>query len=250
MKEKNKINARLIENLEYLNLKKIMENYATAAVVAAENGLPHVEFLEELIEDEVAGRRQRSAERRLREARLPYVKTFDQFKWGWPDKINQPQIKNLFRLEFVEQKANAIFLGSCGVGKSHLALALAYQACLSGISVLFTRADELIDALDAAKTGGNIAGAIKKYTSPSLLVIDELGFESVGANAAGLFFKVISRRYERGSVIITTNRPYSQWVKIFQDSAITEAIIERTVHHSQTVVIEGNSYRMKDKLSI
>jgi len=250
MKRKIKINKRMVDNLEYLNLKKIMENYESAATAAAENGLPHVEFLEGLIEDEAAGRRQRSAERRLSEARLPYIKTIDQFEWGWPDKINQPLIKNRFRLEFIGQKTNVVFIGGCGTGKSFLATALAYQACQSGASVLFTKADELIDALDAAKTGGNIAGAIKKYTSPNLLIIDELGFETVGANAAGLFFKIISRRHERGAVIITTNRPYSQWVKIFQDSAITEAIIERMVHHSQTVVIEGNSYRMKDKLSL
>jgi len=240
----------MVENLEYLNLKKIMENYETAVNAAAESGQSHAEFLEEIIGDEAAVRRQRSAEGRLSEARLPYIKTIDQFEWSGPDKINQPQIKNLFRLEFIEQKANVVFMGGCGIGKSFLATALAYQACQSGISTMFTKADELIDALDAAKTGGNIAGAIKKYTSPSLLIIDELGFESVGADAAGLFFKVISRRYGRGSVIITTNRPYSQWVKIFQDPALTEAIIERTVHNSQTVVIEGNSYRMKDKLSL
>lgn len=250
MKIKMKTNKRMVENLEYLNLKKITENYEDAAGAAAENGLSHVEFLEGLIEDEAGGRRQRSAERRLSEARLPYIKTIDQFEFGWPDKINQPLIKNLFRLEFIEQKANVVFMGGCGTGKSFLATALAYQACQSGISVLFTKADELIDALDAAKTGGSIAGTIKKYTSPRLLVIDELGFESVGADAAGLFFKVVSRRHECGSMIITTNRPYSQWTKIFQDSTLTEAIIERTVHHGQTVVIEGNSYRMKDRLSI
>ena len=248
MKRKN--NTRLVENLNYLNLKKIVATYESAIVAAAENGTTHLEFLEEIIEDEVGGRQQRSAERRLREARLPYVKTLDQFDWSWPEEINQMLIKNLFRMEFVEQKTNVIFMANCGLGKSHLSLALAYQACLNGTNVLFTKADEMIDTLDAAKTGGNISGTIKKYTSPKLLIIDELGFESVDGNAAGLFFKIISRRYESGSIIITTNRPYKEWTKIFQDHTITNAILERVVHNSQTVVIKGKSYRWKDKFDL
>lgn len=247
MKKKN---TRLVEALKYLNLKKIIDTYEAAVAAAAENGTTHLEFLEGLIEDEVAGRQQRSAERRLREARLPYIKTIDQFDWNWPDEINQMLVKDLYRLEFIEQKSNVIFMAGCGLGKSHLCLALAYQACLNGISVLFTKADELIDTLDSAKTAGNISETIKKYTSPKLLIIDELGFESVDSNAAGLFFKIISRRYESGSIVITTNRPYKEWMEIFQDHTITSAILERVVHNSQTVVIKGKSYRWKDKFDL
>lgn len=243
----NERDKRLAENLELLNLRTVLENHQSVAAGAAERQLSHLDFLRELIEDEAAARNKRTAERRLREARLPQIKTIDQFDFTFPDEINQPLVKELFRLRFVEERSNVLLMAQTGRGKTHLALALAYQACLDGRSALFTKADEMVEALEAAREVGNLRRTIKKYNSPSLLVIDELGFETIGGDRAALFFKVVSGRYERGSMIITTNRALKEWPVVFQDPVVTSAIIERVAHHCHVLTIKaGISYRMRD----
>jgi DNA replication protein DnaC len=177
------------------------------------------------------------------------IKTLDQFNWSWPKKINRMQVKNLFRLQFVADKSNVIFLGGVGLGKSHLAAALGYQACLKGHSVLFATAVDVINTLAAAQAAGRLKQELKKYIRPSLLVLDELGFLPIDKAGADLLFQVISLRYEQGALVITSNRAFKDWVEIFNnDSTLTSAILDRLLHHAETVIIEGMSYRMKDKL--
>jgi DNA replication protein DnaC len=208
-----------------------------------------VDFLARLLEGEANLHQDRAIQRRTRNARFPVVKTIEDFRWTWPKKINRMQIQHLFHLEFIEHKANVIFLGGVGLGKTHLATALGHAACLKGHSVLFATAIDVINTLTAAQNAGQLKQALKKYIAPSLLVLDELGYLPIDKTGADLLFQVFSFRYERGAMIITTNRAFKDWPEIFNnDSTLTSAILDRVLHHAETVVIEGKSFRMKDKI--
>lgn len=240
---------RLHQHLEYLNLSSFLDHYDEAARQAAQHQWSHTHFLAQLAETEVNLRRDRSIQRRIRMARFPVLKTLDDFDWNWPKKINRLQVQDLFRLSFTEQKANVIFLGGVGLGKTHLSTALAYQACLKGHSVLFASAIDIINNLAAAQTAARFKTELKKYLKPSILLIDELGYLPVDKKGADLLFQVISKRYESGSIILTTNKQFKKWPEIFNnDSTLTSAVLDRLLHHAETVVIEGKSYRMKDNI--
>ena len=190
-------------------------------------------------------------QRRIRMARFPVIKTLDQFQWNWPDKINQMQMKHLFRLDFITEKANAILLGGVGLGKTHLATAIGYEACLRGHTVLFTTAVDVINTLSAAQTAGQLKSCLKKYLKPSLIILDEIGYLPIDKRGADLLFQVISKRYENGAILITSNRAYKDWPTIFNnDATLTSAMLDRLLHHAETVVIEGKSYRMKEQVEI
>ena len=242
-------NRRLDEHLKYLKLPFIREHYQGLAVQATEKHLPHIDYLEKLADGEAALRRDHSIQRRIRQARFPVIKTLDQFNWSWPKKLNRLQVKNLFRLQFIPDKANVIFLGNVGLGKSHLAAALGYQACLEGHSVLFATAIDVINTLAAAQAAGQLKAELKKYTRPAVLILDELGFLPIDKAGADLLFQVISQRYEQGALVITSNRAFKDWPEIFNnDSTLTSAILDRLLHHAETIIIEGKSFRMKDSL--
>jgi DNA replication protein DnaC len=239
----------LDRHLKYLKLPFMREHCQSAASRAAQKAWTHIGYLENLAEAEAALRHDRAIQRRIGKARFPVLKTLDHFDWSWPQKINRLQIKNLFRLQFVADKSNVIFLGGVGLGKSHLAAALGYQACLKGHSVLFATAVDVINTLAAARAAGRLGQELKKYTRPALLVLDELGFLPIDKAGADLLFQVFSLRYERGALVITSNRAFKDWAEIFNnDSTLTSAILDRLLHHAETVIIEGKSYRMKDKI--
>jgi DNA replication protein DnaC len=184
-------------------------------------------------------------------ARFPVLKTLDQFQWTWPKKINRARVQQLLRLNFIDQKANVLLLGGVGLGKTHLATAIGYQACLKGYTVLFTTAVDVINTLAAAQAAGILKKALKKYTKPALLILDELGYLPIDKHGADLLFQIISYRYEKGSIIITSNRAYKDWPEIFNnDATLTSAILDRLLHHAVTLVIEGKSYRMKEQVEI
>lgn len=239
----------LEQNLRRLKLPFTLENHETLAKKAAQHQWPHVQYLTELIEGEAALRQDRSIQRRVRSARFPVVKTLDHFRWTWPKKINRLQVQDLFRLQFIHDKSNVIFLGGVGLGKTHLASALGYAACLQGNSVLFATAIDAINTLAAAQAAGRLKQELKKYTKPALLILDELGYLPIDKAGADLLFQIISLRYEQGALIITSNRAFKDWPEIFNnDSTLTSAILDRLLHHAETVLIEGNSYRMKDRI--
>ena len=240
---------KIDKDLKYLKLPFMREHYETIAAKATEKHWPHVDYLEKLACGEAALRRDRAIERRIRMARVAVIKTLDAFNWSWPKKINRLQVKNLFRLGFVADKSNVIFLGGVGLGKTHLASALGYAACLKGHSVLFATAVDVINTLAAAQAAGRMKQELKKYTRPALLILDELGFLPIDKAGADLLFQVISLRDEQGALVITSNRAYNDWPEIFNnDSTLTSAILDRLLHHAETVLIEGKSYRMKDKI--
>lgn len=173
----------------------------------------------------------------------------DQFDWSWPRKINRLQVQNLFRLQFIDETANVVLIGGVGLGKSHLATALGYTACQHGYSVLFASAIDIVNTLTAAQAGGRLKHELNRYVRPRLLICDELGYLPIDKVGADLLFQIISQRYERGSTIITTNRVYKKWPEIFNnDSTLTSAVLDRLLHHAETITIEGRSFRMKDKV--
>jgi DNA replication protein DnaC len=239
----------LSTQLASLHLSYVREHYESLASEAGAQHYSHVEYLARLIEGEALRREDRSIARRVSLARFPVLKTLDQFQWNWPRKINRLQIQNLFRLSFVEDKANVIFLGAVGLGKTHLSIALAHTACLRGYSVLFTTAVDIINALSAAQASGGLKRELRKYLKPRVLVIDELGYLPIDKRGADALFQIISQRYERGAIVITSNRAFKHWPEIFNnDSTLTSALLDRLLHHAETVLIEGKSYRMKDQI--
>ena len=238
----------LSEHLEYLKLKYVADQYGPLADEAIRQPWDHREYLRRLIEGEYNDQRQRRVAARIKSARFPVIKTLEQFNWTWPKKINRLAVQNLFRLEFLAQNANVVFLGNVGTGKSHLATALGYAACLEGHSVLFAGAIEVINDLQAAQKNGGLKRALKKYLRPAIVILDEVGYLPIDQKGADLLFQVISQRYERGSILLTTNKPFKQWASIFNnDSTIASAVLDRLLHHAETIVIEGASYRMKDQ---
>lgn len=243
------IEPNLATHLEFLHLPFMQNNYDGLAHQAARKNWTHVDYLAALAEGEAGLRRERSIQRRIRLARFPVVKTLEQFKWSWPTAINRAAVQNLFRLKFIEDKTNVIILGGVGLGKTHLATALGYAACLQGKSVLFTTAIDAINTLSAAQAVNRLKSELKRYLAPSLLCLDELGFLPIDKHGADLLFQIISLRYEQGSIVITSNRAFKEWPKIFNnDSTLTSAILDRLLHHAETILIEGKSYRMKGEL--
>jgi len=239
----------LTDNLIYLKLPWIRENYDALATEAADKAWSHVDFLGRLTEGETILRTNRATERRIKTAHFPVQKTMEAFDWTWPKKINRTHIQNLFRLQFVIKKENIIFMGGVGLGKTHLATALGYRACLEGYRTLFTSAADIVNTLSAAQAAHRLKTELKKYLRPDLLVIDELGFMPIDKHGADLLFQIISQRYEQGAIILTTNKAFKSWPSIFNnDSTVTSAILDRLLHHSETIAIEGKSYRMKDRI--
>ena len=235
----------LIEELNYLKLNFIADNLEQLVKEKKESQLG---FLEGIIHEEVIEKQQKATERRIKSARIPVTKTLDKFNFSHPKSIEPEKIRMLFRLNFIENKENVIFCGGVGLGKTHLASALAMEACRSGYTVLFTSAVDIVNTLKSAKHNNKLPQVMKKYTRPQLLIIDELGYMPVDKEACDLLFQIVSNRYERGSIVITTNRSYKDWPIIFNnDATVTSAILDRLLHHVETIKIEGQSYRMTGK---
>jgi DNA replication protein DnaC len=237
------------KNCAYLKLTSVIENYNHVAQMAAREQWPHVHYMAELIAQEAVIRNQRAIQRKITMARFPQVKSIDDFQWEWPDNINRMVVENLFRLSFVEHNGNIIFMGGVGLGKTHLSIALGYQACLKGYSVLFASAVDIVNTLTAAQKIGMLKKELKKYLKPNILIVDEVGYLPIDKNGADLLFQVLCQRYENAPIILTTNRPFKQWTGIFNnDATLTSAVLDRLLHHAQVVPIKGKSYRMKDKI--
>jgi len=206
----------------------------------------HYPLLSTLIRWELEERQQRSLERRLNSAKLGRFKPLNEFNWQWPTKIDPSAIQALMQLDFLTDASNIILIGSNGVGKSTLAQNLGYQAVMQGHTVLFTTAANMLSDL-AAQDGDNaLRRRLKHYARPKLLIIDEIGYLSYSNRHADLLFEIINRRYEQHSTIVTTNRPFGEWAEIFPNASCVVSLIDRLVHHSQIVAIEGDSYRMKE----
>ncbi|MCF6268010.1 MAG: IS21-like element helper ATPase IstB [Desulfuromusa sp.] len=173
-------------------------------------------------------------------------KPLTEFDWQWPSKIDQSAIHNLMQLDFLTAAGNIILIGSNGVGKSTLAQNLGYQAVMQGHTVLFATAANMLSDL-AAQDGDNaLRRRLQHYSKPALLIIDEIGYLSYSNRHADLLFEIINRRYEQKSIVVTTNRPFGEWGEIFPNASCVVSLIDRLIHHSEIVAIEGDSYRMKE----
>lgn len=241
----------LTQDLAYLKLPVIRQQHRLEAERAREEGRSHLEYLANLVDQEVARRRERATKARLAAARMPCVKTLDGWDWKWnAASIRRDEILALCELRFLDDNANVLLLGKSGLGKTRIALALAHQACVRGARTLFTTAADMINRLQAATADHSLEKALVTFTKPRLLVIDEVGYLPFDKLAGDLFFQVIAKRYEQGSTIVTCNRAFADWSEIFADPIVASVIIERLVHHAQIFSFKGKSYRLKDRLEL
>lgn len=241
---------KLQDNLTYLRLPAIRQHLQTETEKAAQNNLSHLDYLDRLIELETQSRRHKGIERRIAAARFPFVRTLEQYDFGHPSSINKKQLLRLFDLDFVSAHAGAVLLGAPGLGKTHLAVALGYRACQAGISTLFTTAVDMINQLGAALSDHTFLRALRRYTRPQLLIVDEIGFLPIDKQGCDLLFQVVSHRYERGSLVLTTNRAFKDWGDMLNaDNTLASAIIDRLMHRGELIVIRGDSYRQKPRQS-
>ena len=242
------LQARLDRDLAELKLPEIAKSYREVLDEAARKGSSMLEILATLFGTEQAARQQRALERRLREARLPKQKTVAEYDFKFPKRITKATILRLFDCDFIQQHECAVLIGPTGTGKSHLLTALGYTAAERGYSVHHTRVVDMINHLTTAQINGQLGKTLRTYVRPSLLLLDELGYLPIDKRGADLLFQVVAARYEVGSIVISTNRPFREWGKLFDvDNTLATALIDRLMHHGEGIVIQGDSFRMKDK---
>ena len=207
------------------------------------------EWLPKLVEWEEEERTRRSLERRLRDARIGRFKPLADFDWKWPTRCDREAIEGLMSLEFIAETANVVLVGPNGVGKSTLVKNVAHQALIRGHTVRFTTAGELLGDLAALDSDAALRRRLRHYAAPDVLVIDEIGYLSYSNRHADLLFELVSRRYETKSTIVTTNKAFSEWSEVFPNAACVVSLVDRLVHHSEVISIEGESYRLKEAQS-
>lgn len=235
-------------NLKYLKLPHIEKNYEREAEAAAKENLTHIEYLEKLVQDETNAKWERSIRKKIKQAGFPTVKTIDTFDFNWPRKINKQLVLKLMDLDFIKRNGNVVIIGVPGTGKSHIAQAIGYKACCSGISTKYITAIDIVNELTAAMADNTFMPKLRFYERVPLLLIDELGPLPTDKRGADLLFQVISKRYEKGSIILTSNRAFKDWGEIFgRDNTTASGVIERLCHHGDILKVEGDSYRLKDK---
>jgi DNA replication protein DnaC len=238
------LHDQLLRDLAELKLRQIAATYQEVLDEAARQNASMLQVLSTLIASEITGGRQRALQRRIRQAKLPPRKTLEDYDFEFPKKIPQAKILRLFDCDFVAQHQCAILIGKTGTGKSHLLNALGYTAGEKEITVRWTRAIDMINVLTTAQMNGTLERRLREYTRPQLLLLDELGYLPIDKRGADLMFQVVAARYEFGSIVITTNRIFRDWGKIFDvDNTLATAIIDRLMHHGQALVIDGESYR-------
>lgn len=245
---KDKINTspdHIISLLKQFKLLDMQLNYESEIAYAIENNIGHREFLVRLLEIEANGKRERNTERNIKAAKFEGIKTLDGFDFSFPDKINEAKIRDLETLSFIKNKENIILIGPPGVGKSHISISLGVLACKSGLKVLFTSAQEFVDKLYKSYLDGTLENKFKAIKKVDLLIIDELGHFQMDKEKESIFFQIIRQRYEKGSLIITTNVPLGNWDKIFTSKLAATAILDRLMHHCHLISITGDSYRVK-----
>ena len=238
---------RIQSMLNGLGLKAVEARLEGLLEQASKKEPSYADFLDQLLSCEVDARRIRYLRARLQLAHLPFVKTFEHFDFGFQPSIDERQIQELRSLRFIHEASNVVFLGPPGVGKTHLSVALAEAAIQAGFGAYFMTAHDLVTDLGRAYREGRLDRRMRVYLAPKVLIIDEMGYLPLDDMGATIFFQLVSARYERGSIILTSNKSYGDWGSIFGDPIIATAILDRLLHHSTTINIRGESYRLKDR---
>lgn len=241
------MNDSLMQKIKGLNLAGIYKTADTRIEYAGRENLSHLEFLELLINDEYMSRSRNRRNRLIYNARFPQHKTLEEFNFLYQPGLNRNQIYNLAACEFIRRKENIAFIGGPGVGKTHISIAIGINAIDQGYSVLFAPLSEMLEDLYMSRADNSYRQKLKKYILPDLLIVDELGLKKLNQTSVDDFYDVISKRYEARSTIITTNKPFDEWGHIFYDLQLASAILDRFVHHCNFIVIDGPSYRMRDR---
>ena len=236
----------LQHHLKELRLPTFLREYDRMAQQCAAEGVDHPDYLLRLSELELIDRHHRMVERRIRAARFPTVKSLDTFDFLAIPSVNKQLVTRLAVCEYVERRENVIVMGNSGTGKTHMALGLGLAACQRGLSVGFTTAAALVNELMEARDERRLLNFQKRLSRLQLLIIDELGFVPLSKTGAELLFEVFSQRYERGSVLVTTNLPFDEWTEVFGSERLTGALLDRLTHHVHIIEMNGESYRLKE----
>ena len=233
--------------LEKLKLDHLDAQLEAVCEQASQRELDYKSFLAQALETEWQGRFQRGIEARLRLARFPWIKTLEQFDFDFQPSLDRRQVRELSGMSFVERAHNVVILGPPGVGKTHLAVSLGVKAVEAGYSAQFLTLETLITRLVRARHENRLDRALQQLTYPKLLIIDEIGYLPLSREEASLFFRLVVRRYERASLIVTSNKGFLDWGEVFNDPVLATAILDRLLHHASTLNIKGESYRLKEK---
>lgn len=240
------LSSRVREVARRLHLGNLDENLEALLARAEGTTMGYLEFLDLVLEDETGVREGRRFRNALKLSGLPHHKTLENFDFAFQPELDQRKVKDLGTLRFVETRSNVALLGPPGVGKTMLGVALAVAACQAGFSIYFTTLDDLVRNLKEAEATGRFAKKLQTYLKPSVLVVDEVGYLPLGRPEANMVFQLVTRRYERGSIIITSNKAFSEWGQVFGDDVLASAILDRLLHHCEVLSINGPSYRLKD----
>ena len=233
------------EYCKILSLPVVLSCYQTEAEAAVKAKLSYQEYLYQVLQQQIVVRVDNSVNTKIKKARFPFIKTLEEYDFTYQPKIDEKLIRELATLNFLSEAKNIIFIGPPGVGKTHLAVAFGLKVARARKRVLFYTAEALVNELISAEVSNRLPLFLDSVSRLDLLIIDELGYLSISKQSAALFFKLISKRYEKTSTIITSNRPFEQWGEVFDDDVVAAAILDRILHHCYPFLIQGKSYRLK-----